>query len=141
TYLLESVFRAAGLTPGVIGTTGLRVDGLPGPLPRTTPEAADVHRILAEMEEAGVGAVAMEVSSHGLHQHRVGGVRYSCAVFTNLSQDHLDYHASLEEYFEAKAMLFTPAMCERAAVNADSAEGRRLTGRGVPTITYGLESD
>jgi len=103
TYLLESIFRAAGLLPGVVGTTGLRVDGRPAPLARTTPEAPDLHRTLAEMAEEGVRAVAMEVSSHGLHQHRVGGVRYSCAVFTNLSQDHLDYHGSLEEYLRAKA--------------------------------------
>ena len=82
--------------------------------------------------------VAMEVSSHGLDQHRVGGARFSCAVFTNLSQDHLDYHGTLEAYFEAKAKLFTPAMAAHAAVNHDSPEGRRLLGRGLPTMTYGI---
>jgi UDP-N-acetylmuramoyl-L-alanyl-D-glutamate--2,6-diaminopimelate ligase len=141
TYLLEAVFRAAGLRPGLIGTTGLHIDGRPAPLPRTTPEAPDLHRTLAEMEVAGVRAVAMEVSSHGLHQHRVSGLRYSCAVFTNLSQDHLDYHGSLEEYFRAKQMLFTPEMAERAAVNADAPEGQRLLRPDLPTVTYGLESD
>ncbi|MBI4259356.1 MAG: UDP-N-acetylmuramoyl-L-alanyl-D-glutamate--2,6-diaminopimelate ligase, partial [Actinobacteria bacterium] len=138
TYLMESVFRAAGLVPGVIGTTGVRVDEGPIPQPRTTPEAPDLHRLLALMVERGVGAVAMEVSSHGLHQHRVDGVRYSCAVFTNLSQDHLDYHGTLEAYFEAKRRLFTPEMAERAAVNHDSPEGRLLAGSGLPTLTYGL---
>src|SRR6266511_5543485 len=138
TYLLESVFRAAGLPPGVVGTTGVRIDGEPEPFPRTTPEAPDLHRLLAKMADGGVRAVAMEVSSHGLHQHRVGGVRYACAVFTNLTQDHLDYHGTLEEYFRAKAMLFTPEMAERAAVNLDSPEGRRLLDTGVPTLTYGL---
>jgi UDP-N-acetylmuramoyl-L-alanyl-D-glutamate--2,6-diaminopimelate ligase len=141
TFLLESVFSAAGLTPGVIGTTGLRVAGRPLPQSRTTPEAPDLHRTFSEMLDEGVGAVAMEASSHGLEQHRVGGVRFSCAVFTNLSQDHLDYHGSLEEYFRAKALLFTPEMAERAVVNADSPEGRRLLESNLPSLTYGLESD
>jgi UDP-N-acetylmuramoyl-L-alanyl-D-glutamate--2,6-diaminopimelate ligase len=141
TYLLESVFEAAGLTPGVIGTTGVRVAGRPVPIGRTTPEAPDLHRTFAEMLDEGVRAVAMEASSHGLEQHRVGGVRFSCAVFTNLSQDHLDYHGSLEDYFRAKALLFTPEMAERAVVNADSPEGRRLLASSLPALTYGLESD
>ncbi len=138
TYLLESVFRAAGLVPGVVGTTGVRIDGEPEPFPRTTPEAPDLHRLLARMRERGVRVVAMEVSSHGLHQHRVGGVRYACAVLPNLPQDHLDYHGSLAEYFRAKAMLFTPQMAKRAAVNLDSPAGARLLDTGVPTVTYGL---
>ncbi|MGZ8626175.1 MAG: UDP-N-acetylmuramoyl-L-alanyl-D-glutamate--2,6-diaminopimelate ligase [Actinomycetota bacterium] len=138
TSLLEAVFRAAGWVPGVIGTTGVRIDGRPVPFPRTTPEAPDLHRMLAEMVDAGVEAAAMEVSSHGLHQHRVDGVRFAVAVFTNLSQDHLDYHASIEEYFEAKALLFTPERSERAVVNHDSAEGRRLAGR-IPTSTFGID--
>jgi UDP-N-acetylmuramoyl-L-alanyl-D-glutamate--2,6-diaminopimelate ligase len=139
TYLLEAIFRATGWTPGVIGTTGIRIDGRPAPFPRTTPEAPDLHRLLAGMVDEGIEAVAMEVSSHGLDQHRVDGVRYSVAVFTNLSQDHLDYHPSMEEYFEAKARLFTPEMSDRAVVNADSAEGHRLAGR-IPTLTFGTQS-
>jgi UDP-N-acetylmuramoyl-L-alanyl-D-glutamate--2,6-diaminopimelate ligase len=138
TYLLEAVFRAAGRTPGVVGTTGVRIDGDPVPFPRTTPEAPDLHRLLARMVEAGVEAVAMEASSHGLDQHRVDGVRFAVAVFTNLTQDHLDYHASMQEYFLAKARLFTPELAERAVVNVDSAEGRRLLESGLPTLTYGL---
>lgn len=141
TYLMESVYRAAGLVPGVIGTTGARIAGEVTPFPRTTPEAPDLHRLLARMAERGVTAVAMEVSSHGLDQHRVGGIRFSCAVFTNLTQDHLDYHGSMEEYFEAKARLFTPGTTERAVVNADSEEGRRLRRPDLPTVTYGLERD
>jgi UDP-N-acetylmuramoyl-L-alanyl-D-glutamate--2,6-diaminopimelate ligase len=138
TFLLEAVFRAAGLAPGVVGTTGVRIDGRPVPFPRTTPEAPDLHRLLADMADAGVAAVAMEVSSHGLHQHRVDGLRFAVAVFTNLTQDHLDYHGSMEEYFAAKARLFTPELADRAAVNVDSAEGRRLVGR-LPTTTFGVE--
>jgi UDP-N-acetylmuramoyl-L-alanyl-D-glutamate--2,6-diaminopimelate ligase len=137
TYLLEAVFRAAGWRPGVIGTTGVRVDGRPTPLARTTPEAPDLHRLLAEMAGGGVRAVAMEVSSHGLEQGRVGGIRYRVAVFTNLSQDHLDYHGTMTEYLAAKALLFTPGRSERAVVNHDNAEGRGLAGR-IPTLTFGL---
>jgi UDP-N-acetylmuramoyl-L-alanyl-D-glutamate--2,6-diaminopimelate ligase len=139
TYLLEAVFRAAGVAPGVVGTTGVRIDGRPVPFPRTTPEAPDLQRLLWEMSRRGIGAVAMEVSSHGLHQRRVDGLRYACAVFTNLTQDHLDYHASMEEYFEAKSRLFTPAMADRAVVNHDSAEGRRLVRPDLETLTYGLD--
>ncbi|MGH2738464.1 MAG: Mur ligase family protein, partial [Actinomycetota bacterium] len=95
-------------------------------------------RLLAGMRDGGIGAVAMEVSSHGLDQHRVGGMRFDCAVFTNLSQDHLDYHGTLEAYLRAKAMLFTPAMTARAAVNHDSPEGRSLIRDDLPTLTYGL---
>jgi UDP-N-acetylmuramoyl-L-alanyl-D-glutamate--2,6-diaminopimelate ligase len=138
TYLMERVFREAGMAPGVIGTTGVRVDGLPEAFDRTTPEAPDLHRLLAGMLGKGIGAVAMEVSSHGLDQHRVGGMRFDCAVFTNLSQDHLDYHGTLEAYLRAKAMLFTPAMADRAAVNHDSPEGRSLIRDDLPTVTYGL---
>jgi UDP-N-acetylmuramoyl-L-alanyl-D-glutamate--2,6-diaminopimelate ligase len=137
THLLESVFRRSGRVPGLIGTTGLRIDGEPVPFPRTTPEAPDLHRLLARMADAGVEAVAMEVSSHGLHQHRIDGIRFQCSVFTNLSQDHLDYHASMEEYFEAKARLFTPELSERAVVNLDSPEGRRLLRPDLPTVTFG----
>jgi UDP-N-acetylmuramoyl-L-alanyl-D-glutamate--2,6-diaminopimelate ligase len=123
----------------VIGTTGVRVGGRPVPLARTTPEAPDLHRLLADMAKRGVEAVAMEVSSHGLDQHRVGGARFAVAVFTNLSQDHLDYHPSMEEYFAAKARLFDAELSDRAVVNHDSAEGRRLEGR-LPTLTFGIDA-
>ena len=109
-------------------------------LPMTTPEAPDLHRLLARMADREVEAVAMEVSSHGLHQHRVDGIRFRCSVFTNLSQDHLDYHASMEEYFEAKARLFTPELSEMAVVNLDSPQGRRLLRSGLPTVTFGYGS-
>jgi UDP-N-acetylmuramoyl-L-alanyl-D-glutamate--2,6-diaminopimelate ligase len=141
TYLLESIFRSAGMTPAIIGTTGVRLDGRPLPLDRTTPEAPDLHRLLRRMAGEGVGAVAMEVSSHGLEQHRVGGVRFDVGVFTNLSQDHLDYHGTLEAYLAAKARLFTPEVSERAAVNADDEAGRSLLPGGVPTLTYAIDAD
>jgi UDP-N-acetylmuramoyl-L-alanyl-D-glutamate--2,6-diaminopimelate ligase len=142
TYVLESIWRSAGLRPGVIGTTGARVDGEPVPLARTTPEAPDLHRLLARMRNAGVTGVALEVSSHALAQHRVGGVHFDVVAFTNLSQDHLDFHASMEAYFEAKASLFTPVYAGRAVVNVDDPWARRLLAAPrVPTTTYGVERD
>jgi UDP-N-acetylmuramoyl-L-alanyl-D-glutamate--2,6-diaminopimelate ligase len=142
TYLLESIFRAAGLVPGVVGTTGVRIDGRTTPFERTTPEAPDLQRVLSGMLEQGVSAVAMEVSSHGLDQHRVDGTRYRCAVFTNLSQDHLDYHGTLEAYFQAKSRLFSPDLADRAAVNGDVPEGRAMAElSSVPTTTFGMSRD
>jgi UDP-N-acetylmuramoyl-L-alanyl-D-glutamate--2,6-diaminopimelate ligase len=138
TYLLESIFTAAGLVPGVIGTTGVRSAGAAIPLARTTPEAPDLHRLLFRMAGEGVQAVAMEVSSHGLEQHRVGGVRFDVAAFTNLSQDHLDYHGNLEAYLAAKALLFTEELAARAVINVDDPAGRSLAGR-IPTLSFGLE--
>jgi UDP-N-acetylmuramoyl-L-alanyl-D-glutamate--2,6-diaminopimelate ligase len=141
TYLLESIFRGAGLVPGVIGTTGVRLAGKPVPFDRTTPEAPDLQRLLSRMVEGGVRAVAMEASSHGLEQHRVDGTRYACAVFTNLTQDHLDYHLTMEAYFDAKARLFTPDLSLRGVVNTDTREGRVLAARAeVPVVTFGMDA-
>jgi UDP-N-acetylmuramoyl-L-alanyl-D-glutamate--2,6-diaminopimelate ligase len=139
TFLLESIFRAAGLAPGVVGTTGVRIDGRAVPFDRTTPEAPDLQRLFARMADEGVRGAAMEVSSHGLDQHRVDGTRVACAVFTNLSQDHLDYHGTMEAYFDAKARLFTPELSERGVVDVDTEEGRRIAERAsVPVVTIGF---
>jgi UDP-N-acetylmuramoyl-L-alanyl-D-glutamate--2,6-diaminopimelate ligase len=137
-YLLDQVFRAAGFRPGVVGTTGALIDGRPHPQRLTTPDALSLQGLLANMRDEGVGAVAMEVTSIGLDQHRVGGIRFACAVFTNLSRDHLDYHGTTEAYLEAKAALFTPEATASAAVNHDSAEGRSLIRGDVPALTYGV---
>ncbi len=142
TYLLESVLRAAGQRPGVVGTTGARVDGAPVPLARTTPEAPDLHRLLAGMVAVGVTTVAMEVSSHALDQHRVDGVVFDVAAFTNLSHDHLDYHPSMDAYFAAKARLFTPELARAGVVNADDAWGRRLLERPfIPLSSFASDRD
>ena len=142
TYLVESILRAGGSVPGVIGTTGARVAGEPVPLARTTPEAPDLHRLLASMRDRGVRAVAIEVSSHALAQDRVGGVRFDVAAFTNLSQDHLDFHGDMETYFRAKASLFTPERASASAIGIDDDHGRRLrTETSVPGLTYGLSPD
>jgi UDP-N-acetylmuramoyl-L-alanyl-D-glutamate--2,6-diaminopimelate ligase len=141
TYLMESVFAAAGITAGLVGTTGARMDGRPIPLARTTPEAPDLQRLLAQMRAEGVGAVAMEVSSHALDQHRVDGFAVDVAVFTNLSQDHLDYHPDMAHYFDAKARLFTPDHAAAGVVNLDDASGRALAGVAtVPLTTVGVEA-
>ncbi len=139
TFMLEAIFRAAGLVPGVIGTVEVRIGDERRPVAHTTPEAPDLQRLLAEMADRGVGAAAMEVSSHGLAQGRVDATRYRAAVFTNLTQDHLDYHASLEDYYQAKRRLFTPAFTALGVVNADDPYGRRLAGPDaeVPVVTTG----
>jgi UDP-N-acetylmuramoyl-L-alanyl-D-glutamate--2,6-diaminopimelate ligase len=141
TYLLASIFRAAGWTPGVVGTTGAAVADEAIALARTTPEAPDLHRLLALMRDRGVGGTALEVSSHALEQHRVDGVVFDLAVFTNLSQDHLDFHETMEAYFDAKARLFTPDHAARAVVNVDDPAGARLVeAAAVPTSTFGTEA-
>ena len=140
TYLLEAVCRADGRVPGVVGTTGARIAGAPVPLARTTPEAPDLLRLLARMRDAGVDTVAMEVSSHALDQDRVGGVMFEVAAFTNLSRDHLDYHPSMEAYFEAKQRLFLPEHAQRAVVNADDPWGRRLlSAPAIPTVSFAVD--
>jgi UDP-N-acetylmuramoyl-L-alanyl-D-glutamate--2,6-diaminopimelate ligase len=142
TYLLEAVFRAAGWTPGVIGTTGLRIDGVPEPLVRTTPEAPDLQRLLARMRGVGVRAVAVEISSHALAQHRTDGLVVDVALFTNLSRDHLDFHPSMEAYFDAKRRLFTTAQARRGVVNADDPWGRRLLEEPeILTTSFAVEGD
>ncbi|MEO8423019.1 MAG: UDP-N-acetylmuramoyl-L-alanyl-D-glutamate--2,6-diaminopimelate ligase [Actinomycetota bacterium] len=139
TYLLASIFEAAGWTTGIVGTTGATVAGQPVPLARTTPEAPDLHRLLARMRDRGVRGAALEVSSHALEQRRVDGVVFDVSVFTNLSQDHLDYHATMDAYFDAKARLFTPGHAARAIVNADDPFGRRLLSEvSIPTMTFGM---
>lgn len=141
TYLLESIFQAAGWKAGVIGTTGARVAGEPVPLARTTPEAPDLHRLLAAMRDRHLRATALEISSHALAQHRVDGLVVDVAVFTNLSQDHLDFHGTMAAYLEAKARLFAPTHARHAVVNADDPASRRLLPAAIPVTTYGIEHD
>jgi UDP-N-acetylmuramoyl-L-alanyl-D-glutamate--2,6-diaminopimelate ligase len=135
-YLVEAGLAAAGLGTGLIGTVqtrtrGRAADGTPTetafPSVRTTPEAPALHGLLAEMAASGVSAVVMEVSSHALVLGRVGGVRFAAAGFTNLGRDHLDFHETLEDYFQAKAMLFD-GRAARELVTVDDEAGRRLAG-------------
>ncbi len=124
TYLVEAVWNAAGRRPGVIGTIEQRCGAFARVSSMTTPSAADLQAVLAEMRDAGTDAVAMEVSSHALDQKRVAGCRFRAALFTNLTRDHLDYHASEDSYFAAKASLFRDYLAPGggvAVLNADDA--------------------
>jgi UDP-N-acetylmuramoyl-L-alanyl-D-glutamate--2,6-diaminopimelate ligase len=135
TYLLEAGLRMAGHKTGLIGGVETRIgyDRLPSSL--TTPEAPDLQALFAVMAERGVTAAAMEVSSHALSLGRVAGTHYDVAVFTNLSQDHLDFHPTLEDYFHAKASLFVPPVI--GVVNTDDKYGRRLIAMApVPITTF-----
>ena len=123
-YLQHAILTAAGRSAGLLGTVERRVGGVVETTARTTAEAIDLHRDFRRMVDAGDTACAMEVSSHALDQHRVGGVRFAAAAFTNLTRDHLDYHPDMEAYFAAKALLFD-GRCPTAA-NADDAYGARL---------------
>jgi UDP-N-acetylmuramoyl-L-alanyl-D-glutamate--2,6-diaminopimelate ligase len=141
-YLLEGAFAAAGLGTGVIGTVETRIHGGRLPGERTTPEGTDLQRLLRTMATRGVDAVAMEVSSHGLDLRRVDGTRFEVAVYTNLSQDHLDWHGSMEAYLAAKARLFTPALARQGVVNLDGPWARRLLELAeVPVVTLGRDED
>jgi UDP-N-acetylmuramoyl-L-alanyl-D-glutamate--2,6-diaminopimelate ligase len=135
TQLLRPIFEAAGRTVDVIGT----LSGRPGQ-PPTTPDAPALQARLAELRAAGVDVVAMEVSSHGLAMRRVDGTRFAAVAFTNLSQDHLDLHGSMEAYFAAKARLFTPAFSDLAVVGVDDPHGRVLRDAAtIRTVPYSID--
>ena len=130
-HLLAAICHAAGRSAGVIGT-------LSGA--RTTPEAPDLQRTLADWRDQGASVVAMEVSSHALDLHRVDGTWFEVAIFTNLSQDHLDHHGDMASYFQAKARLFEPGRCALAILNTDDPHGRLLFDAAtVPSIGYSLD--
>ncbi|MEV0358036.1 UDP-N-acetylmuramoyl-L-alanyl-D-glutamate--2,6-diaminopimelate ligase [Nocardia sp. NPDC050697] len=133
-YLVEAGLAAAGLATGLIGTIETRIGGRRVPSALTTPEAPQLHAMFAAMVEQGVDAVVMEVSSHALALGRVDGVRFDVGAFTNLSQDHLDFHADFEDYFAAKRRLFepgSPVAARTAVVCVDQEWGRRLAA-GLP---------
>jgi UDP-N-acetylmuramoyl-L-alanyl-D-glutamate--2,6-diaminopimelate ligase len=138
TYLLDSVLRAADRTTGLLGTVEIRVGDERRPAGRTTPESADLQAIFAEMIERGVEAAVMEVSSHAIDLHRVDGVRFAVAAFTNLSQDHLDYHQSMEEYYAVKRRLFTDLSEGPAVINVDDPAGETLAGELPDAWTVGF---
>lgn len=126
TYLMDSVLRAAGHVTGLIGTVETRIAEERLPSGRTTPESADVQALFARMRDEGVSAVTMEVSSHAIDLHRVDGIRFAVAAFTNLTQDHLDYHRTIEEYWSVKRRLFTDFDVRERVVDIDDAFGARL---------------
>ncbi len=144
-FLLYAVLAAAGRRPGLLGTIETRVDGERRPATRTTAEAIDLQRVFREMLDAGDRSCAIEATSHGSVLHRLDRVRFAALVFTNLSQDHLDFHETMEEYYEAKRRLFTGDDPPPAAVSLDDDYGRRLAdelrGAGTPLVTFGFADD
>ncbi len=147
TFLLKHICERAGLPCGLIGTVRYEIGERILPAVRTTPEALDVQELLAQIVNAGCRAAAMEVSSHALAQERTRGIEWDVAVFTNLTQDHLDFHGTMENYFEAKTKLFEELLTQErkkraaAVVNVDDRYGEKLIERiagRTPTITYGM---
>jgi len=143
-FLLSSVLEASGRSPGLLGTVESRVGGEVRPVVRTTPEAIDLQRTFREMLDAGDAACVIEVSSHALELHRTDAIAFDCAVFTNLTQDHLDFHGTFDEYRRAKRRLFellaaSPKPGRTAVVNADDPAGAAMVaGLDVPVLPFGL---
>jgi UDP-N-acetylmuramoyl-L-alanyl-D-glutamate--2,6-diaminopimelate ligase len=149
TFLLKHICEKAGLRCGLLGTVRYEIGDRVLPAVRTTPESVDVHELLAQMVNAGCKAAAMEVSSHAIAQDRVRGLEWDVAVFTNLTQDHLDFHGTMENYFEAKARLFTGLAEQKAkttaaaVINIDDRYGAQLVDRlekKSRVITYGVSA-
>ena len=145
-FLVDALLRRKGMKTGVIGTIQYRIGDEARSAGQTTPEAVDLQSMLAEMSERAVTGVAMEVSSHALTLHRVDGVEFDVAVFTNLTQDHLDFHGALDAYREAKARLFALLAAGRkprrtAVINADDPAGPSMvSGLDLSTLTFGIAS-
>jgi len=142
-FLLRGMLAAAGRRPGLLGTVEWEVGGVMRPAPFTTPEAIDLQRLFREMLDAGDRSAAVEASSHGSALRRLDRVRFDVLVFTNLSQDHLDMHGTMEEYFQAKRRLFSGAQPPPAAVSVDTDWGRQLADHlrdlhRAPLVTFGL---
>ena len=147
TFLVQHICENAGLRCGLIGTVRYQIGERILPAARTTPESLDLQELLAQMVNAGCRAAAMEVSSHALAQDRTRGLEWDVAVFTNLTQDHLDFHGTMENYFEAKSKLFTQLDGQQkkrkrvAIINIDDRYGEQLLARNdkkVLQITYGM---
>ncbi len=140
TYLADGMLAALGHRTAVIGTVAILIAGDTVPSVRTTPEAPELHALFKKMREAEVDTCSMEVSSHALSQHRVDGAHFRVAGFTNLSQDHLDFHNTMEEYFEAKAQLFTRTFSDTAVIVVEDEWGERMTEAAqVPVRTLGRD--
>lgn len=142
TYIVEAILQAAGMSVGVIGTVENRFVGQRVEATQTTPGALDVQSMLRQMQDRGVNAAVMEVTSHALDQDRVTGCEFEVCVFTNLSRDHYDYHGSEAAYFAAKARLFTELSGRWHALNLDDPYGRKLLEVSqLRVLTYGLDQD
>jgi len=140
-YLLHSILAAAGRKPGLLGTIESRIGGERRPAIRTTPEAIDLQRTFRAMLDAGDLSCAMEATSHGSQLRRLDGLRFASLVFTNLTQDHLDLHGTMDAYFEAKRRLFVEGDRPPAAINVGDEWGRRLAADRPDALTYGFAED
>jgi len=140
-YLVRAALEAGGIRTGLLGTVTSVVGGEERPTERTTPEAIELQACLAEMRQAGDRAAAIEVSSHALELKRADGIHYAASVFTNLTQDHLDFHPDMEAYFAAKRRLFCELEAGAAIVNVDDAYGRRLAAELERVTTYAISSE
>ncbi len=138
-FLLYAILAAAGRRPGLLGTVEARVGGERRGVQRTTPEAIDLQRLFREMLDAGDRSCAMEASSHASALHRLDRVRFAVLVFTNLSQDHLDFHGDMESYFQAKRRLFVTEPRPRAVVNVGDEYGRRLAAELPDAVTFSID--
>ncbi len=140
-FLVDSILRNAGFTTGLVGTTGYRTPAGARSGANTTPESLDLHQMFAEVRDAGGTHAVLETSSHALAMDRLWGCHFAVAVFTNLTRDHLDYHKTFENYFDAKRHLFEGTGAgapDVAVINADDSYGSRLEGLARRTLTYGL---
>jgi UDP-N-acetylmuramoyl-L-alanyl-D-glutamate--2,6-diaminopimelate ligase len=140
-YLLRALLEAGGRQTGLLGTVTSVIGGVENPVQRTTPEAIDLQRTFRQMLEHGDRACSMEVSSHALELHRADAIRFAVAIFTNMSRDHLDFHPSMEHYFNAKRRLFVDARPEHAVINTDDGYGARLAGELPSPTTIALDRD
>ena len=141
-FLVRAVLEAAGRRTGLLGTVKSVIGGVEHEVLRTTPEAIDLQRTFAEMLDAGDEACVMEVSSHALELHRADAIHFAAAIFTNLTQDHLDFHETMEQYYGAKRLLFTELAPTHAVVNVDDPYGARLAAElGGTAITFALDHD
>ena len=140
-FLVRSLLEAADRRCGLLGTVKSVIGGVEHPVVRTTPEAIDLQRTFAAMAEAGDEACAMEISSHALELRRADGIHVAAAVFTNLTQDHLDFHPDMEAYFQAKRLLFASPLTRARIANADDAYGRRLAEEFADTATFALDAE
>lgn len=140
TCMVKHILETTGARVGLIGTIHNEIDDIVLPAKHTTPDALALHGMLSRMADAGCRYVVMECSSHALDQQRLAGLRFEAAAFTNLTQDHLDYHHDMENYYHAKKKLFS--MCGTAVVNVDDAYGQRLAEEiTCPKITFSTQSD
>jgi UDP-N-acetylmuramoyl-L-alanyl-D-glutamate--2,6-diaminopimelate ligase len=139
-FLVRSLLEAAGRPCGLLGTVKSVIGGVEHPVVRTTPEAIDLQRAFRAMLDGGDSACAMEISSHALELRRAEGIHVAVAVFTNLTQDHLDFHPTMEAYFQAKRRLFSSPLTRERVANADDAYGRRLAEEFPGTATFAIES-